>query len=113
MPRSINGLSDKAALRLIPAKRPGRPSAGYADAMEAFASQEIETTRVSVPKHFEHSNVRESKPGLSGSMTRSAIFSSHFGHLGLLMWSTSIAYPPLGRTNHLVAALCAYPMFGR
>jgi hypothetical protein len=91
----------------------GSPGARYAEAREASASQEIETTSVSVPKHFEHSNVRESKPGLSGSMTRNVIFTSHFGHLGLLIWSTNIAYPPLGRTNHLVAALCAYPMFGR
>jgi hypothetical protein len=102
VPRSINELGDAAALRLIPAKsipkRPGRPSARYADATEGFASCKIETTRVSVPKHFEHSKVRESKPGLSGSMTRSAIFSSHFGHLGLLIWSTRIAYPPF-RSN--------------
>jgi hypothetical protein len=93
VPRSINRLSDAAALPLVQTKRLCSPDARYADAIEAFASQEIETTRVSVPKHFEHSKVRESKPGLSGSMTRNAIFSLHFGHLGLLIWSTNIAYP--------------------
>jgi hypothetical protein len=85
VPRSIHGLSDAAPLRLTPTATTRWPGGRYADATVAFASLEIETTRVSVPKHFEHSNVRESKPGLSGSMTRNAIFSSHFGHLGLLI----------------------------
>jgi hypothetical protein len=44
------------------------------------ASQEIDATRVSVPKHFGHSKVLESKPGLSGSMIRNAIVSPHFSH---------------------------------
>jgi hypothetical protein len=43
-------------------------------------SQEIDTTKVSVTKHFGHSKVRESKPGLSGSMIRNAIVSPHFWH---------------------------------
>jgi hypothetical protein len=43
-----------------------------------------------VPKHFGHSKVRESKPGLSGSMIRNAIISMHFGHRGFLIRSTNI-----------------------
>jgi hypothetical protein len=80
--------------------------------MATSPSEEIATTRVSVPKHFGHSKVRESKPGLSGSMIRNAIISSHFGHPGLLTWSTNIATPPLVRMQ-LLEALCANPMFGR
>jgi hypothetical protein len=68
-------------------------SAHYANLVEASVSQEIEATKVSVPKHFGHSKVRESKPGLC-SMIRNAIISSHFGHRGLLIWSTNTAYPP-------------------
>jgi hypothetical protein len=41
--------------------------AHYASLIEASISQEIEATKVSVPKHFGHPKVRESKPGLSGS----------------------------------------------
>jgi hypothetical protein len=50
------------------------------DATETSTSQEIDTTKVSVTKHFGHSKVRESKPGLSGSMIRNAIVSPHFWH---------------------------------
>jgi hypothetical protein len=64
--------------------------------MARSSSEEIATTTVSVPKHFGHSKVRESKPGLSGSMIRNAIISSHFGQPGLLILSTNIANPPTG-----------------
>jgi hypothetical protein len=50
---------------------------------------------MSVTKHFGHSKIRESKPGLSGSMIRNAIVSPHFLHRGPLIRSTSIAYPPI------------------
>jgi hypothetical protein len=40
--------------------------AHYASLVEASISQEIEATKVSVPKH-DIRKVRESKPGLSGS----------------------------------------------
>jgi len=51
-------------------------------ATETSTSQEIDTTKVSVTKHFGHSKVRESKPGLSGSTIRNAIVSPHFWHRG-------------------------------
>jgi hypothetical protein len=57
-------------------------------------SREIDTTKVSVTKHFGHSNVRESKPGLSGSMIRNAMVSPHFWHRGPLIRSMNMAYPP-------------------
>jgi hypothetical protein len=47
-------------------------------AIEMSASPEIDTTKVSLTKHFAHSKVRKSKPGLSGSMIRNDIVSSHF-----------------------------------
>jgi hypothetical protein len=46
-----------------------------------------------VTKHFGHSKVRKSKPGLSGSMIRNAIVSPHFWHRGPLNRSANIAYP--------------------
>jgi hypothetical protein len=61
--------------------------------METSTSREIDTTRVSVTKHFGHSKVRESKPGLSGSTIRNAIVSPHLGQSGLLILSTNIAHP--------------------
>src|SRR5450756_719724 len=86
----------------------------YASPVEASVSQEIEATRVSVPKHFGHSKVRESKPCLSGSMIRNAIIYSHFGHRGLLIWFTNTAHPPRpGPTNQPLDAHCANLMFGR
>jgi hypothetical protein len=73
-------------------------------AIETSTSEEIDATKVSVPKHFGHSKVRESKPGLSGSMIRNDIVSPHFGHRGLLILSTNIAHPPLlGLARHFVA----------
>jgi hypothetical protein len=63
--------------------------------METSASQEIDATRVSVPKHFGHSKVRKSKPGRSGSTSRNAIISSHFAQRGLLITFTNTAYPPI------------------
>jgi type VI protein secretion system component VasF len=54
-----------------------------------------------VTKHFGHSKVRESKPGLSGSMIRSAIVSPHFWHGGPLNRSANIAYPLLGLAQRL------------
>jgi hypothetical protein len=60
-----------------------------------FTSLEIDTTKVSVTKHFGHSKVRKSKPGLSGSMIRNNIASPHFEQRGLLILSTNIAHPPL------------------
>jgi hypothetical protein len=73
--------------------------------MAKSPSEEIATTRVSVPKHFGHSKVRESKPGLSGSMIRNAIVSSHFGHPGLPTRSTNIANPPTGSNAIIGGAL--------
>jgi hypothetical protein len=64
-------------------------------AIETSISREIDTTKVSVTKHFGHSKVRESKPGFSGSMIRNAIVSPHFWHRGPLIRSTNIAYPLL------------------
>jgi hypothetical protein len=54
-----------------------------------------------VTKHFGHSKVRESKPGLSGSMIRNAIVSPHFWHRGPLIRSAYIAYPLLGLAQRL------------
>jgi hypothetical protein len=48
--------------------------------------------------------VRKSKPGLSGSMSRNAIISPHFGQRGLLITFTNTAYPP-NRQLHLGRAL--------
>jgi hypothetical protein len=73
--------------------------------MARSSSEEIATTTVSVPKHFGHSKVRESKPGLSGSMIRNAIISSHFGQPGLLTPSTNIANPPTGSNATIGGAL--------
>jgi hypothetical protein len=67
--------------------------------METSTSQEIDATKVSVPKHFGHSKVRESKPGLSGSMIRSAITSPHFEQRGLSITSRNIARPPIGKCS--------------
>jgi hypothetical protein len=47
-----------------------------------------------VTKRFGHSKVRESKPGLSGSMIRNAIVSPHFRHPGPLIRFTDIVYSP-------------------
>jgi hypothetical protein len=58
---------------------------------------------VSVTKHFGHSKVRESKPGLSGSMIRNAIVSPHFWHRGPLIRSTNMAYPPVRFLPDVVA----------
>jgi hypothetical protein len=63
--------------------------------METSTSQEIDATKVSVPKHFGHSKVRKSKPGLSGSTSRNAIISPHFAQRGLLITFTNTAYPPI------------------
>jgi hypothetical protein len=68
-----------------------------AGAMETSTSLEIDTTKVSVPKHFGHSKVRKSKPDLSGSMIRNAIISPHFEHRGFLIRSTNTAYPSTGK----------------
>ena len=62
-----------------------------AGAIETSTSQEIDATKVSVSKHFGHSKVRKSKPGLSGSMSRNAIISPHFEHRGLSITSTNTA----------------------
>ena len=91
------------------------------NATQAMGVQEIDTTKVSVTKHFGHSKVRESKPGLSGSMIRNAIVSPHFWHRGPLIRSTNIAYPLLGLAQRLLRVeahepmepLCANPIFGR
>jgi len=56
-------------------------------------SQEIDTTKVSVTKHFGHSKVRKSKPGLSGSMIRNAIVSPHFWLRGPLNRSRTLPIP--------------------
>ena len=50
-----------------------------------------------MPKHFGHSKVRKSKPGLSGSMIRNSIMSPHFEQRGLSITSTNTAYPPMGK----------------
>jgi hypothetical protein len=63
-------------------------------AIESSSSREIDTTTVSVTKHFGHSKVRESKPGLSGSMIRNAIVSPHFWQRGPLIRSMNIVCPP-------------------
>jgi len=63
-----------------------------AGAIETSTSQEIDATKVSVPKHFGHSKVRKSKPGLSGSISRNAIISPHFGQRGLWITFANIAY---------------------
>jgi hypothetical protein len=63
-------------------------------AIETSISEEIDTTRVSVTKHFGHSKVCESKPGLSGSMIRNDIVSPHFAQRGLLILSMNITPPP-------------------
>jgi hypothetical protein len=47
-------------------------------AIEPSASPEIEITKVSLTKHLGHSKVCASKSGLSGSMSRNDIASSHF-----------------------------------
>jgi hypothetical protein len=65
-----------------------------AGATETSTSQEFDTTKVSVPKHFGHSKVRKSKPGLSGSMSRNAIIAPHFGQRGFLITSANTTYPP-------------------
>jgi hypothetical protein len=90
-------------------------------ALETPTSLEIDTTKVSVTKHFGHSKVRESNPGLSGSMIRNAIVSPHFWHREPLIRSTNIAYPLLGLARRLsrvevhepIEPFCANPMFGR
>jgi hypothetical protein len=56
-------------------------------------SQEIGATKVSMPKHFGHSKVRKSKPGLSGSMSRNTIVSPHFWQRGVSITFTNTAYP--------------------
>jgi hypothetical protein len=53
-----------------------------------------------VPKHFGHSKVRKSKPGLSGSTSRNAIVSPHFAQRGLLITFTNTAYPPIKQLHH-------------
>jgi hypothetical protein len=62
-------------------------------ALETSTSREIDTTKVSVAKHFWHSKVRKSNPGLSGSMTRNSIVSLHFEQRGLLILSANTAHP--------------------
>jgi hypothetical protein len=52
-----------------------------------------------VPKHFGHSKVRKSKPGLSGSMIRNAIISPHFEQRGLSIPSMNTAYSPIGNES--------------
>jgi hypothetical protein len=88
---------------------------------ETSTSREIDTTKVSMTKHFGHSNVRESKPGLSGSMIRNVIFSPHFLHRGSLVRSTNIVYPPVmllldiyrvSNFHRPMEPVCANPMFG-
>jgi hypothetical protein len=71
------------------------PSACYAGALETSISREIDATKVSVSKHFGHSKLRESKPGLSGSMIRKDIIAPHLGHRGLLIESMNIAESPI------------------
>ena len=61
-----------------------------------ITSQQIDATEVWVPKHFGHSNVRKSKPGLSGSMSRNAIISPHFGQRGLLITFANTCVFPIG-----------------
>jgi hypothetical protein len=63
-------------------------------ALETSTSREIDTTKVSVAKHFWHSKVRKSNPGLSGSMTRNSIVSLHFEQRGLLILSANTCAPP-------------------
>jgi hypothetical protein len=46
-------------------------------AIEPSTSPEIEITKVSLTKHLGHSKVCASKSGLSGSMSRNDIVSSH------------------------------------
>jgi hypothetical protein len=54
----------------------------------------MDITKVSMLKHFGHSKVRKSKPGLSGSISRNAVISPHFLQSGLLITFTNIAHPP-------------------
>jgi hypothetical protein len=78
--------------------RPERlPRAG---AIETSTSQEIDATRVSVPRHFGHSKVSKSKPGLSGSMIRNAITSPHFEQRGLSITSMYTVYSPDKQIHH-------------
>jgi hypothetical protein len=73
------------------------------DAIETSTSHEVDTTKVSVTKHFGHSKVRESKPGLSDSMIRNAIASPHFWHRGPLNRSANIASRPIRSCSTFVA----------
>jgi hypothetical protein len=81
-------------------------------AIETSTSGEIDTTKASVTKHFGHSNVRKSNPGLSGSMIRNNIVSLHFEQRGHLILSANTAHPPYVEACELLEALCANPMFG-
>ena len=65
-----------------------------AGAIETSTSLEIDATRVSVPKHFGHSKVRKSKPGLSGSMIRNTIISPHVEQRGFSITSMNTAHSP-------------------
>ena len=91
-------------------------------AMGTSTSSEIDTTKVSVMKHFGHSKVRESKPGLSGSMIRNDIVSPHFEQRGLLiLFANTVRLPfpglaarhlPRVEVREALEALCANPLFG-
>src|SRR5258706_722419 len=62
-----------------------------------------------VEEVFGHSKVRESKPGRSGSMIGNEIIAPHFGHRGLLIRSTNIAYPPSGCNDCSTLSPCRGP----
>ena len=81
----------------------------HAGAIETSISQEIDATKVSVPKHLGHSKVRKSKPGLSGSMIRNAIISPHVEQRGLSITSMNTAYSPIGNApwTRFVQILCS------
>ena len=78
----------------------------------ASASREIDTTKVSVEKHFGHSKVCESKPGLSGSMIRNDIVSLHFEQRGLLILSANTAPPLSALVRRLLRAEACKPLEG-
>lgn len=54
-------------------------------------------------KHFWHSKVRKSNPGLSGSMIRNNIVSLHFEQRGLLILSANTAHPLIGSCSMFAA----------
>ena len=62
--------------------------------VETSIAEDIGATKVLASKHFGHSKVCESKPGLSGSIIRNDIGSPHFEQRGLLILATNIAHSP-------------------